>query len=335
MSLSGNNGLQAGSIKPDFDTCYPAHGDEAEPAPEVHGRSSHARAARPLFSLIVATYGRKEPLESLFKSLLEQDIGTASFEVIVADQNAGLIDELILDYSKMLDITHIKSSQRGLSLTRNLGIAKARGQFLCFPDDDCRYYPDTLSRALAAFESSGRQVIAGRIRDRERARNVLRHWPAEDRKIGVFNFYRLASSITIFVKNETPLHFNENLGIGCFFGSSEDADYLYRSLKLHGNGAYFSDLHVWHPDTALIDFKPAKITSYGLGFGAFCAMHRSDLPILLTFFMSMGFTLARCAFFMLSAQPHAARMCFTALKARAKGFWAYSVNKGQPCPESR
>lgn len=334
MSLSGNIGLQAGNIKPDFDTWQPAHGDEAEPAPNAPGNSSHTSATRPLFSLIVATYARKEPLEGLFKSLLEQDIGLASFEVIVVDQNQGLIDELVLDYSR-LRIIHIKSIQLGLSLTRNLGIAQAHGRFLCFPDDDCRYYPDTLSSALAAFESSGSRVVTGRIRDRDRAKNVLRHWPGEDRRIGLFNFYRFVSSITLFVKNETPLYFNENLGVGCFYGSAEDADYLYRSLKIYGSGAYFSNLHVWHPDTALIDLKPAKITSYGLGFGAFCAMHRSDIPILLTFFMSMSLTLARCLLFAVCGKCRAARLCFTALKARAKGFWTYSVGKENPRPEGR
>ncbi|MEO6928519.1 MAG: glycosyltransferase family A protein, partial [Casimicrobiaceae bacterium] len=85
-------------------------------------------------------------------------------------------------YAGRLEITHIRRAPRGLSRSRNAGLAVARGKTVALADDDCRYRPDTIARVAAFFvsepgadEMTGRAVAAPGQRAPARfARNA--HW---------------------------------------------------------------------------------------------------------------------------------------------------------------
>ncbi|MEO6928668.1 MAG: glycosyltransferase, partial [Casimicrobiaceae bacterium] len=59
------------------------------------------------------------------------------FVVVVIDQNADdRLVNLVARYAGRLEITHIRRAPRGLSRSRNAGLAVARGKTVALADDD-------------------------------------------------------------------------------------------------------------------------------------------------------------------------------------------------------
>jgi glycosyltransferase involved in cell wall biosynthesis len=246
-----------------------------------------------MFSLILATYGRIDELELFLGSLLDQTVGAGAFEVIVVDQNDVLdLQPLIARFVSHFSVTHVRSAIKGLSLNRNIGLAYAKGEFVAFPDDDCQYYPDTLSRVQALFSVGAADVCLGRIRDRQRQKNIIRHWPTRELRVNAWNFFRLTSSITIFAR-KNDVRFDERMGVGAYFGGSEDADYLWQLLEGGHLLRYFPQVEVNHPDQRSSDVPQYKLNSYMRGFGALIRKHLS-LPAVLLFALAMAYYIVQC-----------------------------------------
>lgn len=278
------------------------------------------------FSLILATYGRSIEIDELLRSLKIQNIGVDNFEIIIVDQNDQIsIDEVVLKYSGVLNIVHLKSTKKGLSYNRNIGISHAKGDYICFPDDDCTYYPDTLSSVVDCFSNPQVNAVFGAIRDRSTRENIIRQWPLENKKLTKYNFFWLYSSITMFVR-KSSIRFNEQLGVGCYFGSCEDSDYAYAFIKNIGGCYYFSNVEVWHPKIGLEEFSREKNHSYGLGFGAFCASHKFDFFILRIYFMSLAFHLAQAVLAIFRLDINAASKRWCAFSSRVIGFYEYLMS---------
>lgn len=231
-------------------------------------------------SLIVATVGRYEEVESLLSSLRRQTVDLNSFEVIIVDQNDGICLDPIVErfINEGVIIEHVKVNKRGLSFARNMGLLRCRGRIIGFPDDDCVYYDDTIENVLFAFREDRSEVVIGRLWDRGLCVPIFREWPRSRKKVTYWNFYRLVSSVTLF-SCAAELRFDESLGAGAVFGSNEDADYIYRVLRSGGSVMYTPSVEVWHPEQADVCLPRERVKSYGLGFGAFCRRNWS-LPLI-------------------------------------------------------
>ncbi|WP_161796269.1 glycosyltransferase family 2 protein [Pseudomonas sp. PI1] len=275
------------------------------------------------FSLILATCNRLDEIDKLFESLINQDIGAEKFEIIIVDQNTELdISSVIEKYQASLKILHIKSNTKGLSFNRNIGLRHASGRYICFPDDDCEYYSDTLSKAYSHLQQTEAFAVAGAIRDRSTGNNIIRNWPRIDTLITSDNFFHLSSSITIFTSRNS-INFNENLGAGCYFGSCEDCDYVYRIIKGFGSIPYFSDLEVWHPPGDIKKTTVGKNISYALGHGAFFAIHRKDLRIIKLFSMALVYHTAMAILSILKFDRLSIKKRADSVKYRIIGFSQY------------
>ncbi|HBF7185783.1 TPA: glycosyltransferase family 2 protein, partial [Clostridioides difficile] len=80
-----------------------------------------------LISLIMPTLNRYDDIYLLMDSLENQTY--KNFELIVVDQNDNSkVKEIVDKYIDKLDIKYIKSSKKGLSYNRNVGIDNAVGQ---------------------------------------------------------------------------------------------------------------------------------------------------------------------------------------------------------------
>lgn len=278
------------------------------------------------FSLVVATYGRSNEVDELLDSLLKQDIGLDKFEVIIVDQNDVIdLESVVKKYSDLLIIKHIRSGKKGLSYNRNVGISIAVGDIVCFPDDDCKYYPDTLSRVAVVFHEQNVSTVFGAIRDRGTGKNIIRDWPGRKLKLTNSNFFFLCSSITVFAKN-SGLYFNDILGAGCYFGSCEDTDFAYRQIHC-GNAIYSPCIEVWHPDVGIESFSRQKNVSYGLGFGAFCRIYSNDIHILVLFIASLGFHFVKLIGGLVRMNWSDVVQRRDALYSRIKGFFEYGKLK--------
>lgn len=271
-------------------------------------------------SCILATYGRCEELIEFMRTLETQTLPSSQFELIIVDQNPEqILDEHVAEFSKNLNITHIKSPVKGLSRNRNIGLTHAKGTYVCFPDDDCTYYPDTLASALNKLESTDKNMILGAIRDRKTGEKLIKNWSDRIKTVNKWNFQQYATSITIFAKRN-KLRFCEQLGAGTLNGSCEDLDYIYKSITTFGNAIYFPDIDVWHPAPEISEISPNKVASYGRGFGKFCRINSPDIAIALILILTLSYHASQFFIEILRLNIRGAKNRAIAFSSRAISF---------------
>lgn len=236
---------------------------------------------RPKISLVMATLGRFDEVSIFIDSLTAQTVPHDIFELIIVDQNScNTIFEIIQKKSLGFKILHVKSNVKGLSANRNIGITKCQGEIIAFPDDDCVYYPDTLSSVLTELSRSECDCILGRIYNRSNNMNVIKNWPLFAYRVRIIKLHSVCSSITIFSK-VTNLFFDERLGAGAFYGGSEDLDYLWMIIDMGYRVVYTPAIEVSHPPQSSDCFSSHKLNSYMRGFGAVLKKHASVHSIIL------------------------------------------------------
>ena len=237
------------------------------------------------YSLIIATLGRKKELLELIESIKNSDYETNNLEIIIVDQNEkGFLDKELSKFEN-LNIKHIHSDIKGLSYNRNIGLSYASGDIICFPDDDCKFYENTLNEVSNILLSSNIDFCMGQIYDRETKKDVIKKWSKKEFKVNRFNSYFINSSITMFIKKEYILNFDENLGVGARFGSCEDADLIYRILENKAKGIYTPKIELWHPEPNYQEISLEKVKNYASGFGYFVRKNTDGIKILLLFLL--------------------------------------------------
>jgi glycosyltransferase involved in cell wall biosynthesis len=233
------------------------------------------------FSFVIATLGRKEELFEVIESINNSDYETSNLEIIIIDQNEKNFLDKELFIFQDLNIKHIHSDTKGLSYNRNIGLRYATGDIICFPDDDCKFYENTLLEVTNILLDSNIDFCMGRIYDRETKKDIIKKWSKKDFKVNKFNSYFINSSITMFIKKEYILNFDENLGVGGKFGSCEDADLIYRILENSAKGIYTPKIELWHPEPNYQEISLVKVKNYASGFGYFVRKNTDSIKFLL------------------------------------------------------
>ena len=158
--------------------------------------------SRPLVSVVVPTYGRPEYLEEALRSVADQTY--EPLELIVVDDHspepaAPVVEGLNLDVPTVRCLRH--EENRGANAARNTGIREVDGEFIAFLDDDDRWLPTYLDRAIGAFEDPdvglvtvGARVVDGQSRERGVYRPTFSADPLDDLLDGT-----LAGSFSRFV----------------------------------------------------------------------------------------------------------------------------------------
>lgn len=231
-----------------------------------------------LTSLIVTTReGRTEKLNRLLSSLSEST--NKSFEVVVLSQNCSrLVAPLLQEYQGKFCIKHIPHTRCGISEARNVGLRHSAGRILGFPDDDCWYAADTLSKIIEHFTAHPEETfVCTAVID------PIRHLPFGHKRtsknnanISVINAFTFPISVGIFINRtliEGAIAFDEQFGIGTKWGSGEETDLILSLLLVGHKGAFLPDITVYHeinydrPDL----FPITKVFDYSRGFGAVIA----------------------------------------------------------------
>jgi len=233
------------------------------------------------YSLIVATLGRYSELKEMLLTIASQNFDLNNMEIIIIDQNQkGFLDDIIKEFNN-LNLIHIHSTLKGLSINRNIGLEYSTGDIICFPDDDCKFYKNTLLEVSHVLLDSNIDFCMGRIYDRETKKDVIKKWSKKEFEVNRFNSYFVNSSITLFVKKKFILNFDENLGVGAIFGSCEDADFIYRILENNANGIYTPKIELWHPEPNYQEISLEKVKNYASGFGYFVRKNTDSIKVLL------------------------------------------------------
>ncbi len=180
-------------------------------------------------SLVMATLGRTVEIDRCVDSLAAQTC--MDFELIVVDQNPD--DRLVPVVARArelgLDCLHLRQSEPNLCKARNAGLARASGDVVGFPDDDCWYETDVVERVLNRFQSQA-DLQGLVIRWHETG-----EYPAGRLSFEEFGQFRgaRASSITLFFRNDCLRKaggFDAALGLHSWYGAGEETDLMLRLL---------------------------------------------------------------------------------------------------------
>ncbi|HEY8928028.1 MAG TPA: glycosyltransferase family A protein [Mucilaginibacter sp.] len=278
-------------------------------------------------SLIVPTYGRYKELEELLASLAVQSCPADDFEVIIVDQNDKIdLAPAVEKYAARLDIVHKKVTEKGIARAKNTGLAMAKAPIVTFPDDDCTYYPDTIEKALKYLESDREtDIVYGRLYDRTTGKNIMRNWPADQKKVDIFNFHYTYSAITAFIRRN-EIVFDTDFGVGSAYGIGEELDYLLQTFKHKLTSNYTPYIEIWHPELNPNVMTDEKVYYYARGYGAICKKH-AGTAMILTLLLSMSFQFLLMVKWLVLFKKELAKKRWLAFKGRLDGFFSY---KGKP-----
>lgn len=246
------------------------------------------------FSLVIPTIGRQCDLSRLLQTLLDQAYALNRIEVIIVDQNPkGYLASTLMPYQDNMVLKYLHVDFKSLSKAKNIGMLEAKGRYVSFPDDDCWYYPDTLSNAWQALRQYDfPDFIIGRVYDRAEESDVFNrlgpfssHFNAKQRSVSKSNLPFIYNAISLFVKREKICKclFDERFGLpmsGC-----EDLDMIYTMLRSRYRGMYVPSLQLGHPYNQVADFNKRKLYCYA--HGQFVRKHH-DCFAFSTFLMRFG-----------------------------------------------
>ncbi len=251
--------------------------------PTVAGAAEVAEKAQnparaPVASLVVATVNRTGQLVRLLDSLVGQS--RRGFEVIVVDQNPeGVLQPILAPYQGKLALTHV-ACPRGVSRARNLGIRLARGDLICFPDDDCWYPPRALADIVAFFETHPAvDMVLGRTVDAQ-GRELVSRFLARSEPVSRRNAWLAGNTNALFVRRGAVAAiggFDEKLGPGSGtpFNSGEDTDFVLTALERQVRIYFEHALLIHHDqvDSAIDEKFLTRVAGYSIGYGRVLRKH--------------------------------------------------------------
>ena len=217
-----------------------------------------------MISLITATLGRINEVERLLVSLSKQTY--KDFEIIIVDQNEHLELEKLVSKFNNLNLVYLRSSQKGLSLNRNIGLSKAKGDIIGFPDDDCFYEDNLLSQVFKVFSNEGEKckMVAVEAKDISSEFVFIK---CDQEVIHRNELFKKCISYNFFIRRIDEMKFDERLGVGAEFGSGEETDFLWTFFNSGDICKLINTTCVHHPGN-IGAVNPDRAYKYGLGYGA-------------------------------------------------------------------
>lgn len=231
------------------------------------------------FSLILCTLNRVDEICDFFSSLENQSF--KDFECIVVDQNDDdRLNVAIEHFQTKFPIKYIKSDKKGLSISRNLGLTLVEGEVIAFPDDDCKYDVSTLKQVTCFFDSNPKvDILTINFSDPDTGGCFNKC--QQQKLLSRTSYYHYTISIGIFVKykNISDLHFDEKLGVGCYFGSGEESDFVSNLLSIGYSACYDGGICIFHSLAVPQTNIESRSMKYNLGYGALmrkeiCSRHK-------------------------------------------------------------
>lgn len=280
------------------------------------------------FSLILATYGlhKIEAIKKFISGLRTQNY--SDLELIVVDQNPEYDLKRIFDeVSDFLKVYYIRSGVKSLSHARNIGIRKATGDVIAFPDDDC-FYPKGLIANVFQFFNKNKNIdlLSIDCRDIETMDKLSFISLNKSRDFDAFNVFKAVTSISIFLRTRDGIpYFDERFGLGGLYNSAEEFDFATTYLLKKRKAYYDSTIHVLHPNNNNMIPRELirKVKRNSVGHGAYLRKYFPN-----TYFASFKILLLKpilgIAVYFLTLNFFKCRISFLSLVFRVKGFIKYS-----------
>ncbi len=246
-------------------------------------------------SVILASYNRCQSLlrflEELSKQVVPQEV---EWEVLIVDNNSSdATRDLVLPLVEANPerFKYVLESRQGKSLALNTGVRVAAGDVLVFTDDDCVPDPHWLASIAGEFGADKRiDAVGGRVELYDPSHKPFTILTARERAT-INSAGQLLIRPKIFGCNmafrrsvfDVVGEFDPLLGPGARLGTSEDADFLYRTLREGFTIIYSPQVLVYHNHGRTTDAEiDALMRSYHIGRGALYFKHsfRGDVMAL-------------------------------------------------------
>ena len=201
-------------------------------------------------SVIVPIYKVEQYLSKCVDSLLDQDLSSDEYEIILVDDGSpDRCGEICEEYAERFDIVKaIHRENGGLSAARNSGIEVAQGNYIQFVDSDDYLEPNVLKSLVEKMESEKLDIL------RFNYQNV-------NEKYEVFEPNKVSKPFVDYCDEISDgLSFlTERLGFGCYAWQFVIVRELLEDCRFK-DGIYFEDTE-WTPRLLL---KASRITSIDL-----------------------------------------------------------------------
>ena len=234
----------------------------------------------PEISVAVCTYNRSDVLPKCLESLVDQTADTELFEVLIIDNNSTDYTKKIADEfcKKHTNFKYIFEEKRGHSQARNRAIAKAKGKYLAYIDDDAIADKDWVKSILDCFNETDTDVIGGPVEpfiDSEKNYNIESHkfdCGNERKRMAPPKFDFGFSTCNVCFKkslfDEVGL-FSEDFGVvNGKLQMGEDSEMGYRLLKAGKVFYYEPNMKVCHKlRLKELEFIGSLKRSYNVGAG--------------------------------------------------------------------
>ena len=167
-------------------------------------------SSSPSVSVIIATHNHEKYIGRCIRSLLNQDLDSKEFEVIVVnDGSTDKTEEVIENFKKQIEIIRNKKNI-GLPASLNKGIKKARSPYVVRVDSDDYVNSAFLSLLLRFLLENPEMDAIGcdyfEINDKE---EVIRKVSCDDEPIACGIMFRIEHLIEIGLYDEEFLLFEE------------------------------------------------------------------------------------------------------------------------------
>jgi glycosyltransferase involved in cell wall biosynthesis len=95
----------------------------------------------PFLSVVICSFNREKYIADAIESLVNQTLTSDLYEILIIDNNskdktAKIALEWLEKHKATHQILYFKETNQGLCFARNRGIQEAKGQFICYIDDD-------------------------------------------------------------------------------------------------------------------------------------------------------------------------------------------------------
>lgn len=111
----------------------------------------------PLISVIIPTYNRRIFLPYAISSVLNQTY--SNYEIIIVNDNGKDVRDIIYSFNSN-KITYISNTRNsGPAYSRNIAINNAKGDFICYLDDDDLYISTHLETIVNTIQSYHADII--------------------------------------------------------------------------------------------------------------------------------------------------------------------------------
>lgn len=227
-------------------------------------------------AIILATANRSEIIRDTLISISRIACGdNNSVRLIVVDQSFDdKTYSVLCEYIGRIDFVYIHALNRGLSHSRNIGLKVVYDccdvDYVCFGDDDCGYEVELLSKIRHTFSESHLDLVSVGVHVPGTTTLTTYTKRRSYTRLTRFNIATCITSISIFLDvkalRRRKTNFNEKLGLGAYFASCEELDFVHRLLDAEFTCGYYPDIRVFHENHT--GYSQEKTYQYAIGHGA-------------------------------------------------------------------